>query len=167
MAHLRDRAAFSRALARQAVWPDRLVPPVAWAVTAAEVSLGAAGFAALAAEVFAPGQPWAAAIARPVTGAAAVMYACFTFYSFYLVRRRPDVPCGCSMTDDPVGWPVVGRAAVLAVACGAAALAPQGIGAVGIAPAGIASAAGLLVCVPVVAFIVLAWSLPAALRQPE
>ncbi len=58
---------------------------------------------------------------RPLSAAAAVLYAAFAVYTLFLLRRRPTAPCGCFGTSDPVTVATVARAAFLAVILGLAA----------------------------------------------
>lgn len=112
--HLRTLGDFRQVISGQGVFPSAWSAPIAWATSAAEVSLGAVGLVGLLGAV--PG-----AIKVSLLGAASL----FLIYSLYLAHvarlghltsNSLGVPCGC-------GWPdaqridrlTITRAAFLAV----------------------------------------------------
>ncbi|MGI5231055.1 MauE/DoxX family redox-associated membrane protein [Actinoallomurus sp. CA-142502] len=109
--HLRAPRTLPAALAAHRVLPGPLRWPVAVAVIALEGALGAATGYAVAA-----GRTHALTLAA---GGAAVLFAGYAGYGWYVLRTRPSVPCGCATGpggDTPMsGW-VAGRAAALALA---------------------------------------------------
>jgi hypothetical protein len=113
--HLRAPRTLPAALAAHRVVPGPLRWPVAVTAVTLEGVLGAAtGYALLA------GRSHLLALAA---GGAAILLAGYAGYTFYVLRTRPGVPCGCATGpggDAPMsGW-VAGRAAALAPAALAA-----------------------------------------------
>jgi hypothetical protein len=153
--HLRAPRTLPAALAAHRVVPGPLRWPVAVAAVALEGVLGAAtGYALLA------GRPHPLTLAA---GAAAILLAVYAGYTSYVLRTRPNVPCGCATGpggDAPMsGW-VAGRAAALALAALAAAA--------GSGPATDSHGAHTAVAVlSSVVFAVLLSLLPQAMFDPE
>jgi hypothetical protein len=112
--HLRSPRTLPAALAAHRVVPGPLRWPVTITAVVLEGALGAAtGYALLA------GRSHSLTLAA---GGAAVLLAVYAGYTLYVLRTRPDVPCGCATGpggDAPLsGW-VVGRAAAVVAAAGA------------------------------------------------
>jgi hypothetical protein len=152
-------AAFRYALARQAMWPRVLVAPVAATVTLIELVVGVIGLLAVGLPAV-DGFP--ASLRLPALSAAAVVYVAFAVYSVALLRRRPDAPCGCSAaTDDRVNAWVTVRACALAAGCWWAAANAQQL--LPWSP----TAEALMALLASGAFVALAWTVPAALHNPD
>jgi hypothetical protein len=110
--HLRAPRALPAALAAHRTLPAPFVRPLAVLVVAVEGLLGAADGLALL-----TGRPYALRLAA---AGAALLLAGYAAYALYVLRSRPEVPCGCAGADTPMsGW-VAGRAAALALAALAA-----------------------------------------------
>jgi hypothetical protein len=146
--HLLHPRALPAALAAHRTVPGPLVWPAAIAVGALEGMLGAVtGYALLA------GRPQALELGATGSG---LLFAAYAIYGSYILRTRPNVPCGCAADGTPMsGW-VAGRAAALVTASAGAgsALASHGVH---VTIVGLSS----------VVFAALLWSLPPALSDPE
>jgi hypothetical protein len=153
--HLRSPRTLPAALAAHRVVPGPLRWPVAITAVVLEGALGAAtGYALLA------GRPHSLTLAA---GGAAVLLAVYAGYTLYVLRTRPDVPCGCATGpggDAPLsGW-VAGRAAALASAAVAAAS--------GATPATVSGGSHTAITIlSSVVFAVLLSLLPQAMFDPE
>jgi hypothetical protein len=104
--------ALPAALAAHRVVPRRAIRPVATAVTAVEALLAVLLLAGLVDEP----------LPLVLTGAA-VLFACYGGYAWYVTESGRGGPCGCGGADVPMGHWVTGRAfvlAALAVVAGAA-----------------------------------------------
>ncbi len=151
VAHARDIRGFHVAIRAHAVWPAALTLPLAVLIAVLEAAVGIAGLASVALTI--------EALQPLLAGAAAAIYAGFTAYGAYLVRKRPGVPCACSSDAHPIDAAVTVRALALAgLAVVAAVAAPVGVGLAAREVAVIVMASG------VYAFAL--WTLPAALGDP-
>jgi hypothetical protein len=111
---LRHRLEFQGVVANYRLLPDALVVPFAMALPPLEAAVGVLLPTGLAA-------PWIEAVA-------AALLLLFAFAMAVNIRRgRSDIDCGCfqSALKQTLGWSLVARNAVLALAAGAAAL-PEG-----------------------------------------
>ena len=109
---VRAPGALPAALAAHRIVPRRAIRPVAVAVTATEAVLAALLLAGLA------GEP-----SPLVLTGAAVLFACYGGYAWYVTGSGRGGPCGCGGADVPMGHWVTGRAfalAALAVVAGVA-----------------------------------------------
>jgi hypothetical protein len=151
--HVVDRSRFREVLMEHGVVPRRLIWPVAGAVAAAELAIGSAGVAAAAVS---------GTLAQPLALAAGALFGAFTAYAALLLSRGAAAPCGCAAADYPVNVWVVVRAAILALASIAAALAPHfvAITAMPTWNAAVTVAAALT-------FSTLLWVFPDALADPS
>lgn len=150
--HARHRARLVEALELQSVVSARWLAPLSLAVVLIELSLGAVG---LTLALWHP-----ASLAATATAAAmGLLFFLYAGYALFLLRRRPDAPCGCGDGTDPVnGWTAV-RAVVLGVLAAVAAVVPASSGKVSfdVLTAVVAAAAvGLIL-----------WQLPQAMSVPE
>lgn len=120
-AHLRDPRALSVALGVQRMLPAAARRPVAAALAPVELAVGMAVLAGALGLVTAG---WA----RLAGLGAALLCAAFTGYLLAVLRSRPAdrVPCGCGVSEAPVGGPAVVRAGVLSVMAGVGALTADG-----------------------------------------
>ena len=147
--HLRAPRALAAALAAHRTLPDPFVRPLAALVVAVEGLLGAAsGLAFLA------GRPHALRLAA---AGAALLLAGYAAYALYVLRSRPEVPCGCAGAATPMSGGVAGRAAALALLALAAAAGPA------------TGAPAAHITITVLASVMLAitlWLLPQAMFDP-
>ena len=153
-AHAANQGTFRNLVARQAVWPQRLVAPVTVAVASAELVVGLWAIASVltggAAAPAPAGALWAASL----------LYLAIGGYGGLLWARRPGAPCACSDLDHPVGAWVPLRALALAAGCAyAAGNATQVL-------AWSVTTRFLLALLASAGFLVLAWSAPSALQRP-
>ncbi|GAB1515100.1 MauE/DoxX family redox-associated membrane protein [Actinophytocola sp. KF-1] len=149
---VRAPGALPAALAAHRIVPRRAIRPVAIAVTGAEVALGLLLLAGLT------GEP-----SPLVLAGAAVLFACYGGYAWYVTESGRGGPCGCGGADVPMGHWVTGRAFALA---GLAVVA----GAAGdlVLPLTRFDARLLLVLLAAATIGTLLWHLPAAMtRHPE
>jgi Methylamine utilisation protein MauE len=150
--HLMEPGGLPAALAAHRTLPGFLVWPVGITVGALEGLFGAAlGYALLT------GRPHTLVLAA--TGCA-LLFAGYALYGLYLLRTRPDVPCGCAADDTPMsGW-VTGRAAALALASATAAA--------GAGPATASQGAHVaVVALSSAVFAIAVWLVPLAMLDPE
>lgn len=111
--HLRDRRRFAAVLTVQRVVPRPLRRAVAAGTGTMETVVGASTIAAWLAS------PRLAVAAFTATG---VVYACLGVYSAVVRYRAPTAPCGCLGGSGSTTRLVIGRAWILAVSAGAAAV---------------------------------------------
>jgi len=149
--HLRSPRGLFDALTAHGLLPASLVRPVSIAVPVAETGLGLAGCAALILGM--------TTVKLAVMAALAVLFAGYAGYLYRVASTGRDVPCGCSLSREPVnGWTVTRAASFGIAALIAAATTP-----IVSAPTDVASWA---VLAPAAATtLLLLWTLPAAMRQ--
>lgn len=154
LSHLRYRRQFREALGKQEVW-NHLEGPIASVIILLEVSIGVVGF------FFLLGLLSRAVLVSACFGAF-VIYFSYGSFSIYLVRRRPDAPCGCSIDEEPANvWTAV-RAGALALAAAIGALGGERVPSV--LQGSFQSLFSLLASC---ALALLIWELPSALAQPH
>ncbi len=144
--------ALPAALIAHRVLPPHVARPVAAMVTAAEAVLAVLILAGLG---FAPGP-------SPVAfAAAAVLFAAYGGYAWYVTASGRGGPCGCGRAEVPMGHWVTGRAFVLAALAVLAAAAPGAV-------LRLAAFDSRLVVVLLAAATIgiLLWHLPAAMTRP-
>ncbi|MFI7673076.1 MauE/DoxX family redox-associated membrane protein [Actinophytocola sp. NPDC049390] len=145
---VRAPRALPAALAAHRTVPRRAIRPVAVAVTVAE--------AALALLVLA-GPSWLGLMA------AAVLFACYGGYAWYVTESGRGGPCGCGGADVPMGHWVTGRAFALAALAVVAGVAGDDV-----LPLTRFDERLLLVLLAAATIGTLLWHLPAAMtRHPE
>ncbi|MFD0560067.1 methylamine utilization protein MauE [Stackebrandtia endophytica] len=149
--HVRSPRELPDALAAHAVLPTALVRPVATMVAIAEVGLAVT---VVMASILGSNP-----VAVVALVALAVLFAGYAGYLHRVASTGRSVPCGCSLSREPVtGWTVV-RAASFALAA-----------AIGAAATPIATLPGdpaswTIVVPAAAATLILLWTLPAAMRQ--
>ncbi|MGB3438883.1 MAG: MauE/DoxX family redox-associated membrane protein [Actinophytocola sp.] len=144
---VRAPGALPAALVAHRVVPSRAVRPVAVAVTAAE--------ALLAVLLFLGPSP-------VVLGGAAVLFASYGGYAWYVTESGRGGPCGCGGGEVPMDHWVTGRAAALAALAVVAAVAHDVV-----PPLALFDVRLLLVLLAAATIGTLLWLLPAATRHPE
>jgi hypothetical protein len=155
--HAANPRRFRVLLAMQAMWPAWLIAPVVAMVILMELALGVTGLTAVAA----PGWVTVPGVGQGLTLlVASGMYLAFTLYSMALLIRRPGVPCACSHAESPVNVWVPVRSLAAMFGCLYAVVFSDRI-----MPASI-TADSLVTALAAICFIVLLWSLPAALNDP-
>jgi hypothetical protein len=150
--HAARRTRFRDVLAEQRVWPRAGTAAVAAVVIATELGIGMLGLLGMLAG---PG------LAMPALVAASLLFAAYTAYVTYLLRRRPYAPCGCSSGDHPVNAWVAFRSAGLSAGALCGALASDRI----LAPSLLDERFATAILVSM-AFATILWSLPAAVHDP-
>jgi hypothetical protein len=103
--HIMARDDLARSLRRQRVLPSALHRSLSVLLPGLELALGGATAAALFARDLT-----AFTLASAAVGG---LYLFYSAYTFFLLRNRPSVPCGCLGSQEPVTGAVVGRAALL------------------------------------------------------
>lgn len=156
IAHSAHPRAFRSSVSRQALWPAWSTTLVVAVVITLELVLGAGGMAILATRG-SMNLPGPTALLITASG----VYLAFTAYSVVLLLRRPGAPCGCSHADSPINLWVPVRSATVAVVSLAAAAAPDQI-----LPAATATPF-LMAVLAVTGFVIVLWSLPVALDDPD
>lgn len=104
--HVTTQRTLSEAISRQRSLFSHLPRATAAIISLTEITVGALS---LTGALFWPQAMWPLLLA-------ALLYATYTGYAVFLLRRRPDAPCGCSIQDSPASKLTVVRALVLGVA---------------------------------------------------
>jgi len=145
---VRTPGELSAALAAHGVVPRRAVRPIAVAVTGAE--------AVLAVLLVVAPSPF-------VLAGAAVLFACYGGYAWYVTESGRGGPCGCGGAEVPMGHWVTGRALGLAALATIAAVAGDAV-----PPLSRFDTQLVVVLLAAATIAILLWHLPAAMtRHPE
>lgn len=145
---------FSTALARQKIWPGPLIWPITLFITLLEIGVGIGTLSLLATSSLASGWLKASLI---LTG---TLYLAYAFVGTYLLRTRPDAPCGCSPLNHRINVWVPIRSWLLAAA--AFFSSTVHVRDIALTP----DAESLIGAVASFSFIVLLWNLPVAMVEP-
>src|SRR2546421_9247711 len=95
LGHAIRLASFRVTLQRQGVWPSALEWPVVVTVSVLELGIGLLAVVGIIAA--GGGGPW---LLRWACALASGLYATFAAFGLYLLRTRPDAPCGCSIEEE-------------------------------------------------------------------
>lgn len=107
--HVAHRRRFATVLVSHQVWPRRFAVLIAASAIALELAIGSLGLVSLISS------PDLSGIRTIALWSAASLCAAYTLYAWFLWRRRPALPCGCSAGDLATnGW-VVARAGFLSL----------------------------------------------------
>lgn len=158
VSHIRHTANFRESVAHHHLWPEWLIAPGTAILAIVEVLIGLAGIVSLTVAGLILRYPNTARVAMILC---CVMYVGFAIYGRFLLLKRPEAPCACSVNDVPTNVWVPVRSIVLAGACIVAAMANDYVTVASSSPIDL-----LIVLFGAAVFIVLGWNLPLALHDP-
>lgn len=151
--HLARPGPLRSALSRQDTPLSRVPAQLAMLVGLTELGLAAIGLIALIGAI--PRH-----LATPALASSAVLFSVYSGYLWFLIRWRPDAPCGCTSGTSPASSWAIGRALMLAALATLAALLSDAIA------TRLAGGERAIAVVAALAMGVTLWILPDALAAP-